>query len=186
MDCNTKQFCDVIYQRSEEHSKAFALMLQNTLYGQAMSILRQELDTLVRLIFLLSHNVNDRAHFIQQTLNGEKWKYPNSRRPITDREMVELSNGLHGWTSYVYKLGCAFIHLSILTYYKGINPFSCLAAEDNLNIKLFLHQYHSFPLDTELNMKTIIPYLDKIFDKVSSHVVYYTDKLCHYENIDNY
>lgn len=186
MSSNTELFCDIVCKRSEEHTKAFALMMQNDLYGQAMSILRQELDTLVRVMFLLSQNVDDREHLISQTLNGRKWKHPNSNRLITDREMVELSNNLYGWTSYVYKLGCAFIHLSIMAYYKNLNPFSLLTFEDNLNIQFFLHQYHNFPLDAELNMETVIPYLDKVFDKVSSHVVYYADKLRQYKSLAEY
>ena len=73
-----------------------------------------------------------------------------------------------------------------MAYYKDLNPFSLLTFEDNLNIQIFLHQYHNFPLDAELNMETVIPYLDKVFDKVSSHVVYYADKLRQYKSLAEY
>lgn len=39
-----------------------------------MSILRQELDSMVRCIFLLSTTLEERQRFIEQTLNYERWK----------------------------------------------------------------------------------------------------------------
>ncbi len=59
-----------------------------------------------------------RQHFINQTLRNERWTHPNSKKIVTDRQMVDLTDKLHGWTNSVYKLGCAFIHLSPLADYK--------------------------------------------------------------------
>ena len=105
---NINLFCDIVTQRSGEHSCAINILLQQQLYGQVISILRQELDSMVRVMFLLSiSDLNLREHFINQTLEGIKWSYPNTKKVVTDKQMVDLADKFYGWHFFVYKLGCA-------------------------------------------------------------------------------
>lgn len=172
------RFCDIVSQRSVEHSQAIQLLISAHLYGQVISILRQELDSMVRVMFLLSiRDIGLREHYINQTLNGDRWVNPNTGAPITDNSMVRLAKRLHGWSNYVYKLGCAFVHLSAMAYYKDSNPFLLLSDNEREDIVFYLHQYHCYPLDCELNMATITPYLGKVFEKISSNLGYYVDEL---------
>jgi hypothetical protein len=79
-----------------------------------MAVLRQELDSMVRCIFLLS--VSDRHYrnrLIADAVNGRQWRAQDGKGKLTDRDMVELSSKLHGWTRNVYAFGCGFIHLSV-------------------------------------------------------------------------
>ncbi len=169
-----EQFCKLLRERSIEHKTAISLMLQNELYGQVISILRQELDSMVRAIFLLEEaDLSIRTHFIEQTLSNRKWTLPNSRTIVTDRQMVDLANSLFGWTQSVYKLGCAFIHLSPMSNYKSENPFSQLPQDEIADVKQHLNNYHSFPLTYDLTMETIVPYLQRVFTKVSDNLEYY-------------
>ncbi len=168
----TQQFCRILRERSAEHSTAGRLLYANRLYGQVVAILRQELDSMVRVVFLLNHNLPTRLHFIGQTLQNEKWTLPNTRTQVTDRNMVDLSNILYGWVNSVYKLGCAFIHLSPMADYHHVNPFQQLPATELNNIKQHLHNYHGFPLSDDLSMSTVSPYLLKVLDKVSSNLEY--------------
>ena len=176
----TEQFCKIIRERSAEHISAGKLLYENGLYGQYISVLRQELDSLVRVVFLLSKDLNMREHFINQTLNNIKWTQPNSRNIITDRQMVNLTNRLNGWTNSVYRLGCAFIHLSPLADYKNENPFLQLTDSKVVDIKQHLHQYHEFNLSNDLNMATIIPYLPKVLEKIAGNLE------CYIEDLENY
>ncbi len=180
----TEQFCQILRERSKEHLSSGNLLFLNRNYGQIVSILRQELDSLVRTVFLLSKDLIIREHFIDQTLHNTKWTYPNSRTIVTDRQMVDLANTLHGWTNSVYKLGCAFIHLSPLVDYRNGNPFQQLPQNEVDDIKQHLHNYHSFNLADDLNMDTISPYLLRVLDKVSSNLECY---VVHLENgrVDN-
>lgn len=173
----TEKFCKILRERSAEHVSAGRLMHANEHYGQIISILRQELDSLVRAVFLLSKDLNTREHFINQTLQNIKWTQLNSRTVVTDRQMVDLANTLHGWTNSVYKLGCAFIHLTPLVDYKNGNPFQQLTQTEINDIKQHLHHYHSFNLTDDLNMTTIKPYLLKVLDKVSSNLECYIEYL---------
>jgi hypothetical protein len=49
---NTGRFCKIIRQRSQENKQAIGLLSRIGLTGQVMSVLRQELDSMVRVIFL--------------------------------------------------------------------------------------------------------------------------------------
>ena len=184
---NINLFCDIVTQRSGEHSCAINILLQQQLYGQVISILRQELDSMVRVMFLLSiSDLNLREHFINQTLEGIKWSYPNTKKVVTDKQMVDLADKFYGWPFFVYKLGCAFIHLSAMVYYKNSNPFLLLSVSERNDITRFLHQYHSFPLELELNLENIIPYLDKVFNKVSSNLACYIEDLRQNKLLEEY
>ena len=170
---DTEQFCQILRERSAENISAGQLLFNNMLYGQLISVLRQELDSLVRTVFLLSNDLNTRQHFILQTLQNTKWTLPNSRTVVTDRNMVDLTDRLHGWTNSVYKLGCAFIHLSPMADYRNSNPFQQLEQTEINNIKQHLHNYHGFQLSDTLNMDTVTPYLLRVLDKVSSNLECY-------------
>jgi len=49
-----EMFCRQIRQRSEENKKAFSILFHNDIIGNSVSILRQELDSMIRVIYLLS------------------------------------------------------------------------------------------------------------------------------------
>ena len=173
----TERFCQILRERSNEHISAGNLLFANGHYGQLIAILRQELDSLVRTVFLLSKDLATRQHFINQTLQNLKWTQPNSKTIVTDRQMVDLTDKLHGWTNSVYKLGCAFIHLSPMVDYKNHNPFQQLTQNEIDDIKQHLHNYHGFSLSKSLDMTTISPYLLKVLDKVSGNLGCYIDSL---------
>lgn len=133
---NVKRFCEILRKRSCEHAEAMKRV--NDLPGMMVSILRQELDSMVRAIYLLSiSDFDERKRLIKQTLAGHKWtKLTSSGKSkiITDREMVELSNVLQGWTLSVYKFGCSFIHFSNYHNYSLINPFTLIDSDEQINI----------------------------------------------------
>jgi hypothetical protein len=180
----TEQFCKILRERSAENVAAGQLLFNNGLYGQLISVLRQELDSLVRVVFLLSKDLNTRLHFISQTLQNTKWTMPNSREIVTDRHMVNLTGRLFGLTNSVYKLGCAFIHLSPMADYKNSNPFQQLEQTEIDDIKRHLHHYHYFNLENPLNMDTITPYLLKVLEKVSGNLECYIEHLENNETDD--
>ncbi len=166
------QFCRIIQERSTEHNAAAQLLFPQKLYGQMISILRQELDSMIRIIFLTTQSPTNRLHYINQTLKNEKWTLPGTRTQITDRQMVDFANTLYGWPQSVYKLGCAFIHLSVMADYKHTNPFLQLSISEQNDIKQHLHNYHQFPLNEDLSVDTVGPYLLKVIEKVSNNLSY--------------
>jgi hypothetical protein len=178
---NTEQFCKIVRQRSKENKQAIALLSRIGLTGQVMSVLRQELDSMVRVIFLLNQTLDERNHLINLTLDGKKWKH-RSKAQVTDKQMVELADTLNGWTNSVYKFGCAFIHLSTFHDYAFNDPFENLELNEINSIKTHLNNYHGFPITTDLTMNSISFYLPKVFDKIEGNLECYIKHLEEYKN----
>lgn len=175
---NKEKFCELIRQRSEEHAKTIILLSGSGLTGQIMSVLRQELDSMVRVIFLSNQSLAEKNHLINQTLSGKQWRYKETNAKITDRNMVDLSDRIiDGWVNSVYTFGCSFIHLSSFHDYAINDPFLQMNSSDIAVIKGFLNKYHNFPLSEELNMQSIEPYLPLVFEKIKGNLVYELNKL---------
>jgi hypothetical protein len=170
---NTKRFCQLLRNRSEENKKSFDILFRNRLYGNCFSVLRQELDSMVRVIYLLNEtDLSKRDSFIQQTLNGDKWSFINhngKNQKVTDRDMVELSNSLNGWTQNVYKFGCAFIHLSNFHDYQSEDPFQSLEDSDKDSIINQLQYYHGANLKRDLSLNDLVRFLPSVMDKISAN-----------------
>jgi hypothetical protein len=101
-----------------------------------VAVLRQELDSMIRVIYLLSQSdIAFRDELIQASVEGKQWVAKGTKHRVTDKEMVELANELHGWTESVYRFGCAFIHLSSLTFVQSgpesLNQMQFCTAQSN-------------------------------------------------------
>ncbi|MFP4381754.1 MAG: hypothetical protein ACLFUS_14735 [Candidatus Sumerlaeia bacterium] len=146
--------------------------------GQMVSILRQELDSLVRVIFLLSQaDRRYRQALIDDSVMGRKWTQPESRKPVTDREMVELADTLHGWTKSVYSFGCAFIHLSSFHDYLERDPFKQLPPEERAAVIGHVRNYHGGMEGPSPTFQDLVPFLPRVFEKIAGNLEYYVSEL---------
>jgi hypothetical protein len=182
MSKNTEAFCDMIRNRSNENRKAIQSFhtLQEVI-SPAFSILRQELDSMIRVIYLLSvTDIAQRRRLIDSTLQSKKWKVRTANgswRDVTDREMVDLSQRLQGWTQSVYKFGCAFIHLSDFHNHLGQNPFDSLKESEREDILSQMRNYHGGPLRDNPDMAELASYVPKVFEKIASNLEYYLKQI---------
>ena len=159
------------------------LLSSARLTGQVISVLRQELDSMVRVIFLLNQSLDERNHLIQQTLNGQKWKLRNNAQ-VTDKQMADLADKLNGWTQSVYKFGCAFIHLSTYHDYAFRDPFLNLDRDEINSIKTHLNNYHGFPMSNDLSIESVSLYLPMVFDKISANLEHYVAEYLEKKRVD--
>lgn len=146
---------------------------QAGLAGQMVSVLRQELDSMVRVIYLLAQNIERRDQLIEASVNGRIWLQQRSRAKVTDREMVELAQHLQGWTQSVYKFGCAFIHLSNSHDYNDRDPLANLPLEEREDILEYCRHYHGGPSSTDASFASLIPYLPRVLTKISDNLECY-------------
>jgi hypothetical protein len=182
-----KVFCRQVRARTIENKQAMHLVWLNNMPGQVLSIMRQELDSFVRVVYLLSIKDRDyRRHLISQSVNGVRWTAKDSRRKITDKEMVELADTLHGWVEHAYRFGCAFIHLSRFHDYQQRDPVDALTDKDNEEIREALSYYHGRDTERELSFADITFYLPMIFEKISSNLQYYLKQLENDRDLDEY
>ena len=177
-------FCRQVRERSQENRRAMSLLHGAALMGQAVGVLRQELDSMVRVIYLLS--VTDRARrmqLISAAANGEKWKSQMSGQ-VTDREMVDLAEHLHGWTGSVYRFGCAFIHLSSYHDYKSRDPVKTLSAKEHSDLLGHLRHYHGGPPSNEFTFLDLATFLPAVFEKIASNLEHYIETLARDGQLD--
>jgi len=189
MSSNTKIFCDIIRNRSDENRRAIQCFSKlHGVLSPAFSILRQELDSMIRVIYLLAvTDLNERQRMIDSTLRGEKWKIrtnDNKWRVVTDREMVDLSQYLQGWTQSVYKFGCAFIHLSDFHNHLAQNPFDKLLESEKQNILSHMLYYHGGLCHDDPDMSEFSSYVPQIFEKIAKNIECYLNELEHNKTLD--
>ncbi len=174
-------FCNMLVNRSIENQHSLNALYSKELWGNCFSILRQELDSLLRVMFLLGiSDLEQRNKFITQTLNGEKWSFINDKGKkvyITDKTMVDLADSLIGWAKNVYMFGCGFIHLSNFHNYAVINPFVRLPQSEKDSIIYYMRSYHNAILDNNSPIEDFLPYLPKIMDKISGNLNCYIQEL---------
>lgn len=150
-----------------------ALLAHAGLVGQMVAVLRQELDSMVRVIFLLAQSPTRREFLIEASIQGDKWTQEGSRAAITDREMVDFSDQLQGWTKSVYKFGCAFIHLSNLHDYNDRDPLLALPIAERNDLLDHCRWYHGGPSEDAESFENLVPYIPMIFRKIADNLECY-------------
>jgi len=170
-------FLRQVRSRSLEHQRAMKLLANVNLAGQMVSVLRQELDSMVRVIYLLTQSPERRELLIDASVRGERWSQEASRAKVTDKEMVEFAQTLQGWTQSVYKLGCAFIHLSGLHDYNDRDPLSQLPAKMRRDILEYCRYYHGGPAPDDERFENLVPYLPSVLEKIAGNLEYYLEAL---------
>ena len=177
-DSELTMFCRQVRKRSEENRKALRLLHRSALTGNIMGILRQELDSMVRCIFLLSvTDTQYRERLVHDAVTGISWRTKDGKRKVTDRDMVDLSCGLHGWTQNVYAFGCGFIHLSAFHDYSDRDPFDSLTPQDRRDIAHYLNYYHGVAMDHTTKLRDIEFVLPAVFEKISANLECYVKSL---------
>lgn len=171
-------FCRQIRTRSAEHRRAIGLLQQGDIPSQIVAILRQELDSMIRVIYLLSlSDKNRRAELMQASVEGRNWTKVGSGKRITDRDMLNLTNGLQGWSESVYRFGCGFIHLSRFHDYRERDPLDSIGTEEKEAILGYMRYYHGGPVVPNPRFADLTPYLLEVFEKISGNLESYLEDL---------
>ena len=176
---NIQNFVVIVRKRSQEHRTAVERV--NDLPAIMASILRQELDSLVRVLYLRSlQNLEERERLISQTLAGKPWTVLTENlkyRKITDREMVDAASKLHGWAQFAYRFGCSFIHLSDFHNYSNQNPFELISESEQNDLLKYLRQYHNGPDSDNPSFEELRSYFPDVFEKIASNLSHYLEAL---------
>ncbi len=181
---NLAIFCRQVRSRSTEHASAVRLLFHANHLGQVVSILRQELDSMIRTIYLLSiHDRIERQRLIDASVNGGQWTINGKKTRITDKDMADRAEQFQGWTASVYKFGCAFIHLSAFHYYSDRDPFRILPNSERQEILQHMRSYHGGPIEDDPSFADIAKYFPAVFDKVSNNLACYLTSLENDEDI---
>ena len=84
IDEEIQEFCAIIINRSNENRQAMHCFTSPySVLSPAFSILRQELDSIIRVIFILQiTDITERQRLIKATLDGKRWTMPNKNGKI--------------------------------------------------------------------------------------------------------
>jgi len=169
-------FCRHVRARSAENRQA--MLVLRALPGQMAAVLRQELDSLVRVVFLLAQDDRSyRQRLIGDSLSGMRWHRRESKQPATDRGMVNLTDRLHGWTKSVYAFGCAFIHLSNLHDYAARDPLAVITEPERKATLDHLRYYYGGPNGAFPGFSDVVPYLPMVFTKIADNLECYVKQI---------
>jgi len=169
--------CRQVRSRSAEHKISMSAVMAVGAFGQAVGILRQEVDSMVRIMYLLS--ITDpvlRENLITTFVSGGTMRRGNGQR-VTDREMVDLGQTLHGWTKSVYQFGCSFIHLSSFHDWSDRNPLDQIPDEERRQILTHMRYYHGGPAEEHPTFHEFATYLPRVLDKIAGNLECYVETL---------
>jgi hypothetical protein len=119
-DSDLTRFIRQVRARSEEHREAMPEVFAHSWYSIAVGILRQELDSMIRVIYLLREpDRNRRAQLIHQAVSGRRWD-------IRDEDMVRLTEDLcdQHWARQVYNFGSGLFTSPAITITRIITRFA--------------------------------------------------------------
>lgn len=182
MNQNTADFCRIVRARTAENQNAFNILLSSGSLGVAVGMLRQELDSLIRVAYLCDMNSSSPTAqaLIEDAVNGEQWTATTNRgrEPrITDREMVNIASQIGGWVNIIYSFGCGLLHLSNLHDHESNDPFdAAIDPIDAARIIYYLDQYHGYP-DQDIDKQRLGQYLPKVMEKLVQNVNHYIGEI---------
>ena len=171
-------FCRQIRARSSDNKRAFALVYKEEIWSQVIAILRQELDSMVRVMYLLSiSDIPYRNKLITASVEGRRWIMKGTKKPITDKQMVNLANQLHGWAESVYRFACGFIHLSGFHDYQARDPLDMIPQDEKKAIISHMRKYHACPHSLDPTWKDLFPCLPQVLKKIADNLECYIAEL---------
>jgi hypothetical protein len=107
-------FCRQVRARSGDLEQAMELVSARGLTSVTVGLLRQQLDSMVRVLFLIAQQDRHlRSRLISEAVLGKQWKLPTAKgrwNKVTDRDLVAAADRHDGWSARVYRFGCSFIH----------------------------------------------------------------------------
>jgi hypothetical protein len=177
---NHELFLRQVAARSAEHRNSFQLLYEAGHFGVCIGIVRQEIDSLMRVAYLWEPETPNGhvLELIDCSINSGDWKITRSDGKavrVTDRTMLDGALTA-GWEQAAYEFGCRLIHLSNAHSYKERDPTRGISPEQRQEIAHYLGTYHQFQGD-DVTMNDVISYHPKVFEKVCENTDFYVEEL---------
>ena len=163
--------------RFREETTAEKLRESGALPSVMVALLRQELDSMIRVLYLLTIRDREvRRTLIAASLIGDRWRYPG-RRLVTDADMVARASVIRGWAEDAYRFGCAFIHLSNFHDHEATDPFRVLPDDEKAQILGHMRGYHGGPLIDDPGFADLAPWFPPVLRKIAENLECYLVEL---------
>ena len=174
------EYKKIVFQRLEENRKSFDLLFGIKHYGNCISIMCQELNQVIKLLFLLNSSKNDQKQFIEASINNHKWFFVNNENRkdyITEDVLTKYSETLDGWDKSIYEFGLAFGSLANTFNYGTRDPIKSMGENDREKIYNYISEYHNGNFPRDYDLSKLILELPTILNKISINLKKYMDRL---------
>jgi hypothetical protein len=174
------EFRKIIEHRLDENWKSFKLLFSMNHYGNCISIMCQELDQMISLLFLLNRSEVERKHLINLSANNHKWyflDYDVKKKYINEKDIILFADTLEGWDKSIYEFGLSFNKLSINFNYLMKDPIKGMSDSEKNQIYTFIKDYHDNEFPKQFDQKELVPLLEEVFTIITKKIGAYLDKL---------
>jgi hypothetical protein len=151
-----------------------AFATEENLLSTQMSTIREEVDSLLRVIYLLGVNdYNELADIIGNSFDQRMFgptKADGEARRISDKTLIDAAAAQFDWLKTLYDFGCSFIHLTGLHSYQERDPFRMLSPSEREAIAGFVNRYYRATISANSQFTEVAHYLPQIFRKVAENL----------------
>ena len=161
-----QEFCRIVRERSSTNEQAMNRLFDFP--GHQVGILRQELDSMLRVVYLRLCDEATRNEIAGRFVSGLGFLHRNGSR-ITDAEMLREARPHYGWVARIYDFGCRFIHLSTAHDFINHDPLDKLCTADREEIRTFFRDFHGALLAADFTYQDVLPLLPSIFKKLKDN-----------------
>jgi len=163
----------LISRTLEENWKSFTILFELKHYGNCISLLCQELDQVIRILYLSKGRMHEKDELISQAINSQKWFHLGADRKkiyITEETISEFATSLEGWEKAIYEFGLAFKSLSSNYNYILKDPIKGLKDGERQKIHAYIVEYHNPDFPADFALANLIPEIKSIFERISENL----------------
>jgi hypothetical protein len=171
------EYNKLITHRLEENWRSFTILFDLKHYGNCISIMCQELDQYIKILFLLKQTKQIRDQLIHNSINDQKWSIINSdnkKEYITDQKLNEFAGNLVGWEARVFQFGCVFKNISNNFNYMLKDPIKSLDDSERALIHEYIREYHDSSFSKDYTITELVPILPMILKEISDSIRKYS------------
>jgi hypothetical protein len=180
MQQNIIEYKQLINHRLEENWKSFKILFNMKHYGNCISIMCQELDQMISILFILNRNEYEQNHLINLSANSHKWYFldgENKKNYIVEKDLIEYADTFVGWEKSIYEFGLSFHKLSINYNYLLKDPILGMSDIEKKHISDYIKEYHDSNFNNEFGIQELVPFLENIFTSITQRIGTFLDKL---------
>ena len=168
-----EEYRKLVIRRLEENHKSFDILFELKNYGNCISILCQELDQYIHMLYLLKQPQDIRDRYIANSINDQKWyslSADNKKKYVTDEDIDNFAMTLNGWELGIFHFKKAFNDISKNFNYMLKDPIKGLDRCEKNVIFRYIKEYHDPSFSTEYTISEFIPKLPMVFKKVADSI----------------
>jgi len=175
-----EEYKNLVTHRLDENLKSFNLLYGMKHYGNCISIMCQELDQIIRVLYLRNSSKIEQQQLMYCTITNHKWfivNRENKKEYITDEVLLRFTKTLTGWDQNIYEFGFSFKNLTNNYNYGSRDPIKSMSAADRAKLEKYISEYHVHDFKKDFTLDDLIPVLPMIIDEISAKLKSYIEKI---------